>query len=77
MSNTLERIVGKAVLDVNFWTALVTDAEAAVAKAGFTLSNTQMARLQAGLAKTSKGSNAQTLFANIRAFSGEIADYWR
>jgi hypothetical protein len=77
MSNTLERVVGKAVLDVNFWTALVTDAEAAVAKAGFSLSNTQMARLQAGLAQTSKGSNAQTLFANIRAYSGEIADYWR
>ena len=74
MNNSIERVVGKAVLDVNFWTALVTDAEAALAKAGFSLSKTQLSRLQAGLAQH-KGKNG-----TLGLFSGSntnLAQYWR
>ena len=71
MNNSIERIVGKAVLDAKFWAALVEDAEAALAKAGFSLSKTQMSRLQTGIAQHKQTGG--TLIPTTLSIGG----YWR
>ncbi|MDA0243121.1 MAG: Os1348 family NHLP clan protein [Chloroflexi bacterium] len=75
MNNSIERIVGKAVLDAKFWAALVEDAEAALAKAGFSLSKTQLSRLQAGLAQHKSKSGTQSLFSNAQ--TDMFREFWR
>lgn len=75
MSNKMERIVGKAVLDAAFRDALIADPEAALAAAEINLGKKQMEALKAGIERYKQDTAAQSLLANVGSQSAK-AGYW-
>lgn len=76
MSNKMERIVGKAVLDAAFREALVANPEAALAEADINLGQKQMKELKAGIERYKQDTEAQSLLASSSA-TAESKTYWR
>ena len=77
MSNVLEQVVGKAVLDAAFREALVANPEAAVAEAGFKLDKEQLEQLHAGLERYKQDSAAQELLSTTGAKTESVQSFWR
>lgn len=63
MSNKMERIVGKAVLDVAFREALIANPEAALAEADLTLGAKKLEELKAGIERYKQNLDAQNLLS--------------
>ncbi|MBK8432766.1 MAG: hypothetical protein IPL28_16360 [Chloroflexi bacterium] len=76
MSNKMERIVGKAVLDAAFREALIANPEAALAEADLTLGAKKLEELKAGIERYKQDSEAQAFLANTAGTTAR-GDYWR